>query len=148
MGFNSGFEGLTWVYFIGRRYPACLLSALWVISKSYACNAWRSMKTRIIMTYTHVIASTSVVWCTSKAVRNEGKPTQGDASCCGLVWYGAEYTASVQHLRETYYPYLQSCPRRYMIFIYLFIYCNFVSARWHWSVDWYKNRQETARKEK
>ena len=26
----------------------------------------------------------------------------------------------------------------------IFIYCNWVSSRWHWSVDLYKNRRETA----
>jgi len=30
----------------------------------------------------------------------------------------------------------------------IFIYCNWVSARWQWSVDLYKNRKETAQKEK
>jgi hypothetical protein len=25
----------------------------------------------------------------------------------------------------------------------LFIYCNWVSTRWQWSVDWHKNRKET-----
>jgi len=31
---------------------------------------------------------------------------------------------------------------------YLFIYCNWVSTRWQWSVDLYENRKETAQKEK
>jgi len=26
----------------------------------------------------------------------------------------------------------------------MFIYCNWVSTRWQWSVDLYKNRKETA----
>jgi len=30
----------------------------------------------------------------------------------------------------------------------IFIYCNWVSTRWQWSVDLYKNRKETAQKEK
>jgi len=32
--------------------------------------------------------------------------------------------------------------------IYLFIYCKWVSTRWQWSVDLYKNRKETGQKEK
>jgi hypothetical protein len=30
----------------------------------------------------------------------------------------------------------------------IFIYCNWVSTQWQWSVDLYKNRKETAQKEK
>jgi len=26
----------------------------------------------------------------------------------------------------------------------IFIYCNYVSTRWQWSVDLYKNKKETA----
>ena len=29
----------------------------------------------------------------------------------------------------------------------IFIYCNWVSTRWQWSVDSYKNGRETAQKE-
>ena len=31
---------------------------------------------------------------------------------------------------------------------YLFIYCNWVSTRWQWSVDLYKNMKDAAQKEK
>ena len=34
------------------------------------------------------------------------------------------------------------------IYIYLIIYCNWVSTLWQWSVDLCKNRKETAQKEK
>jgi hypothetical protein len=30
----------------------------------------------------------------------------------------------------------------------LFIYSNWIYTRWHWSVDLYKNRKETAQNEK
>jgi hypothetical protein len=30
----------------------------------------------------------------------------------------------------------------------IFIYCKWVSIRWQWSVDLYKNRKETAQNEK
>jgi len=30
----------------------------------------------------------------------------------------------------------------------IFIYCSWVSTWWQWSVDLYKNRKETAQKEK
>ena len=33
----------------------------------------------------------------------------------------------------------------FLIFIY---YCNFFPTRWQWSIDLYKNREETAQKEK
>ena len=35
-----------------------------------------------------------------------------------------------------------------IIIIIIIIYCNWVSIRWQWSVDLYKNRKETAQKEK
>jgi len=35
-----------------------------------------------------------------------------------------------------------------MIYDMIFIYCNWFSTRWQWSVDLYKNRKETAKKEK
>ena len=33
-----------------------------------------------------------------------------------------------------------------MIYDTIFIYCKWVSTRWQWSVDLYKNRKETAQK--
>ena len=35
-----------------------------------------------------------------------------------------------------------------MMMIMIFIYWNWVSTRWQWSVDLYRNRKETALKEK
>jgi uncharacterized protein YacL len=35
-----------------------------------------------------------------------------------------------------------------IIIIIIFIYCNCFSTRWQWLVDLYKNRKETAQKDK
>jgi len=35
-----------------------------------------------------------------------------------------------------------------VIYDMIFIYCNWVSTRWQWSVDLYKHRKETTQKEK
>ena len=35
-----------------------------------------------------------------------------------------------------------------MMIMIIFIYCNWVSTQWQWSVVLYKNRKETAQKEK
>ena len=34
------------------------------------------------------------------------------------------------------------------IYDMIFIYCNWISTQWHWSVDWYKSRKEMPQKEK